>query len=199
MADEEIQWATSEGGPLIAIEAGNLRHWQGIDAPTDGRIVEATFRWNDPNDPASDYDRACDVSDHAALLVVGDGTGLVLGDSPDATTWWPRSDSSGGILVRWHYAEDEGDVEKYMLVVPDLPTEEAIVEWTVTDTTIYLFDSAFSGDNVLEGLSNDYLTFELKPGRYVVSTSIYRPNDLTHFVLHRIEYRVEAAVLGAGQ
>ena len=43
----------------------------------------------DPNDPATDYDRACDVNYYLGLIEIGAGKGLVLGGEPLSTAWWP--------------------------------------------------------------------------------------------------------------
>lgn len=180
-------WASSNGGPLIAVEAGNLRHWLGIEPPTDGRVIDTEFRWTgDPDASASDYDRACDITDYKALLKVEHGYGLVLPE-PAITAWWPVIEKQSGYLVRWGYAEDQNDVQKWMSVVPELPTVEEALEWMITDPRIYLFDSAYSGQDVLDGMSDDFLVFELLPGRYTVSTALYQPDNSTLFVLHRIE------------
>ena len=185
--NEPISWAATGGGPLIAIEERHLRHWLGIDPPTDGRVIDTAFRWDDdPDAPATDYDRACDVEDYAALLTVGQGYGLLL-SYECMTAWWPGRDTCGGILARWQYANSQAEVRQYMSMVPELPLAEPAMEWIVTDRKIYLFDSAYSGEDVLGGLVDDAITFELCPGKYVVSTCIYQPDTSTSLLLHRID------------
>jgi hypothetical protein len=90
--------------PLLLVAKDELRAWEGTDVPSQGRMVEARFRWN-PDGPATDYDRACDVDDYLGVIAVGNSNGIVLGDEPLMTTWLPLKDS--GLLVRWVYADNE--------------------------------------------------------------------------------------------
>ena len=82
------KWIQSNGGPLLLLPAELLRQWGGT--------------------ATADYERACTVQDEIAVLDVGNGVGLVLGDEPHQTAWAPADD--GGLLVRWVYADDEADV-----------------------------------------------------------------------------------------
>src|SRR5690348_5768536 len=110
------QWVTCDGGPLLLVEKKHLFAWEGSDNPSPGRRVEAQFRWN-PNGPATDFDRACDVDDYVGLIDVGVGKGLVLGDETFMTTWLPLKD--GGILVRWVFGKNEESVLAAAKLVPD--------------------------------------------------------------------------------
>lgn len=57
----ELTWLESDGGPLLLVPSEHLLSWEGIDPPSDGRHIDTQFRWNGPDSPATDYDRACDV------------------------------------------------------------------------------------------------------------------------------------------
>ena len=118
-----LQWASSEGGPLILLSATSLREWEGIDIPADGRRVEAEFRWHgDKNAPASDYDRACDIADYIGLISVGLGQGLVLGDEPNSTCWLPHGPSAG-TLVRVVCEPEDADDEATAQIVSGAPED----------------------------------------------------------------------------
>src|SRR5438270_663817 len=84
-----LTWMDTELGPLLLVPGEHLSSWEGIDPPSAGRHVEAKFRSHDPNDPATDYDRACDIKDYLGLIEIGAGKGLVLGGEPLSTAWWP--------------------------------------------------------------------------------------------------------------
>ena len=70
-----LTWLGTDFGPLLLVPGEHLSSWEGIDPPSSGRWVEARFRWHDPNDPATDYDRACDVEDYLGLIEIGTGNG----------------------------------------------------------------------------------------------------------------------------
>src|SRR5687767_8117877 len=84
------RWIKSGGGPLSCVERELARHWLGVignsatnsaDRPpvTDGRA-------------ASDYKRACSVSDYLGKIPLGDGHALILGDMPLQTFIWASRD-----------------------------------------------------------------------------------------------------------
>jgi len=102
-----LTWIESNGGPLLVLPCSLLSAWRGTDDPSPGEKVEATFRWN-PAGVATDYDRACDVSDFAGVIPVGSGEALVLADEPLPTTWLPAGD--GGSLARWRFGPDQASV-----------------------------------------------------------------------------------------
>ena len=95
-----LTWVTCDGGPhlLIPEELGAL--WEGSDAPSGGRVVNARFRWSaDPGALATDYDAACDVNELVGVIPVGAGAALVLGDEVPMSTWVPSTLFAGGLIV----------------------------------------------------------------------------------------------------
>ena len=167
-----MNWLEHHAGPLLLLPEALLSEWSGIDVPPYREVV-ATFRWNEEEPRASDYDRACDIDDHAGVIAVGYGEGLVLGDAPEATAWIERS--FGGILARWEYAESE---ESMAGALANLPLElnwEPKGTFTVLGSPLQLFNSAEPGDkSVLPRLSVD-----LAPGDYEVAWTRYAPNEHT--------------------
>ena len=67
-------WVSGDGGPLILMEQKYLINWEGCDAPSNGRVVEANSCWG--LDVATDYDLACDIEDYLGLINVGKGKHL---------------------------------------------------------------------------------------------------------------------------
>jgi hypothetical protein len=68
----------TDGGPLLLVPVEAVEAWEGTSSPS--RPIEAKFRFGDPRAPATDYDRACDVSEQrVGVLDVGEWRGLVLG------------------------------------------------------------------------------------------------------------------------
>jgi hypothetical protein len=142
-----------------------LEAWEGTEEPEPYRGVEARSRWN-PEGPATDYDRACDVTDLMGTVPVGGGEGLVLGDEPLATTWWPAEDIQGGFLVRWEYAQGDTIVRRWMSALPVLLSWEPGVRYHFDEGPLILFDSAEPG---LESFGAR-LEITLAGGTYKVQT-----------------------------
>lgn len=168
-------WIDSSGGPLLLLPAGLLESWQGIDAP-EGRVIHTESQW-DPDGPATDYDRACDVEGYLGKIDVGGGHALVLGDEPMATTFLETDE--GGILVRWFQADSEEELLTAVRNLDSPPeTEEAdFLQWT--EGPLLLFDSACPGAEVEE----DRLVVDLPPGTYLVDAGRVELNETTAAVL----------------
>src|SRR6476469_9359446 len=109
MTSERLRlgWVETLGGPHLVLPKRYAADWEGCSAPTRGRTVEATFRC-DPSGPATDYDRACDVTGWLGAIRVGGGQALVLSGDRDAAAYyhWGREH----FLLRWIYAESETDL-----------------------------------------------------------------------------------------
>ncbi len=141
--DKAPVWVTPERGPVIMMPRPALMAWGGVETPRNGRVIEARSRWREPDAPATDYDRACDVPAPAGVIDVNGQHALVMGDAPLATTWIPRS--AGGVLVRG----TSGDSRD-----PSMPSRQTLdfIDWQPLDVTItsresswMLFDAAFPG------------------------------------------------------
>jgi hypothetical protein len=164
MSDDELRWIESGGGPLLVLPSSLLPDWGGTDSPGSGAA-------------ATDYDRACDVSEYIGAIAVGEGQGLVLGDMPMPAAWWAES---AGMLVRWMAATSEEAVLE-VLRDPSLdPAWEREATFACVDGSLVLFDSAYPGT----GLPPDVARISLTPGRYAVETAVLEGDD-TSLVLHR--------------
>ncbi len=185
----EMNWVLSYGGPLLLVPGEHLPSWGGVEPPADGRRIEAQFRFNGPDEPATDYDRACDVEGWLGLLNIGDGYGMVLGDEPLSTAWQPATaagdggDDTGGLLIRWVYANSEAEVIAALAHVPQTAWRDEGLVLSVGHEPLYLLDAACPGSE-LEGVS--YMTIQLPPGRYAIATAEYEPNSHTSLLLHRL-------------
>lgn len=185
-----LQWLESNGGPLLLVPGEHLASWGGIDPPRDGRSIEARFRAL-LGEPASDYDRACDVEGYLGLLDIGAGQGLVLAGDPCGAAWLSSSKPAGGdgrgltghMLVRWEYGESEASVIATLEHVPESIWRDDNLVLTVGREPLYLLDAAYNlGD--LQG--DDHLTIHLPEGMYSVVTAEYEPDAHTSLILHRL-------------
>jgi len=166
-------WVSSNGGPLLLLPVAHLSEWQGI------RSALATNAGG-AGDASSDYERACAVADYTAVIPVGRGYGLVLGDEPNDTTWVLLE--RGGILARWVYAEGAEQAETALAsITPDLAWDFA-GSFQVTDSPVELFDSAESGSQAL----GERLRIDLAAGTYEIARADYKPDAETWFQLVRL-------------
>ena len=177
----DVEWIESNGGPLLLLPESLLSAWSGVEVPSDGRVVEATFRSSPTASAASDYDRACDVTEWAAVLPVGAGWGLVLGDEPSPTSWHPTAER-GGVLARWVFAASDAATERALAAVPSDLTWEALGDFPVVATPLLLFDSAEPGLVPLGARAQ----VTLAPGTYGVAHARYSPDPETEFTLVRL-------------
>ena len=172
-SDDGLLWFQSNGGPLLLLDQSWLRAWSGY--PDPALPFDA---------PGTDYARACAVEDALGLLTVGSGAGLVLGDEPMATAWWPSVDRLGGVLIRWRWANN---VEAYGAALAQLASlrwSDASLALPVPTGCAVLFDSAYPGWEIEASL-----TLDLVPGAYGVETVEYVPDEETSLLLHRLTLR----------
>lgn len=188
----ELRWLESNGGPLLLVPGEQLPSWEGTEPPSDGRQIDAQFRWNGEDAPASDYDRACDINGWLGLLDVGAGHAIVLGGEPLGTAWQASAGASEsgvntcGILIRWVHANSESDVIEALEHVPETVWQDTGLLLSVGREPLCLLDAAYPGSE-LEG--DDHLTIQLPPGKYSIATAEYEPDSHTHLLLHRLTRR----------
>jgi hypothetical protein len=174
-----LPWVNTTGGPHLVIPERYASAWEGCFPPSDGRTVEASFRCN-PEGPATDYDRACDVRGWLGVIPVGRGQALVLsGDRTPVTYYrWGR----GHFLLRWHYAESETALlDHFHDVQARLPVEE-VAAFRHPGGSVYLMDSADRPGRWLVPPTG----FELPRGRYCVLTS-HSEAEETYIIIQRLQ------------
>lgn len=163
---KSLTWIESTGGPLLLLEKSLLPYWHG----SFGKSSTLT-----------DYDRACKIADYVETIEVGSRFGVVLGEEPLSTTWWPSGDLLSSFLVRWVFAEDEAPVREALRSLPiDIHWQPTNVRLEILDGELILFDSSCLGTAI-----DMYLTIEILPGRYNLETLHYNPNDELSLILHR--------------
>jgi hypothetical protein len=183
--DREILYVSTEpigttGGPLIIMPSILLNDWFGcFDAPTPR---EATFRFSDPDAPATDYDRACDISDYLGMIPVGEGKALVLGDYPVAS-YVVIVGQVNTVIVR-PILGDEHAINLALAYAFDGDASERIESYTPVATEHVLFDSASQGDEVLLEGPSEFLRFELRAPSYSIETHVYHPTKEIYVVTH---------------
>jgi hypothetical protein len=177
------KWVTCDGGPLLLVAKEHLCAWEGVANPSANRKVETRFRWN-PEGPATDYDRACDVDDYLGLIDVGYGKGLVLGQEPFMTTWLPQND--GGVLVRWVFAEDEEKVLTTASSIPNESYQDSGLSFVVGDSSLVLLAACESSKDQIY----PRLEFEVTRGQYRILTTHYDADENTSLLCHRLKLQI---------
>jgi hypothetical protein len=139
-------------------------HWEGVSEPSHGRVVRARHRF-DPTGPATDYDRACDVTGWLGVISVGRGRGVVLADMPMSAAYY--SWQGRHFILRWHYAPSEAALLAFFRSAAGGLASEAEVEFRHPGGRLVLCDSSDTPPNWL----GEHAEFELPAGPYRVTTA----------------------------
>jgi hypothetical protein len=131
----------------------------------------------------TDYDRACEISNYVGVIAVGGGHALVLGDEPLQSTWIASQERTGGIIVRWQYAENEASAITHATSISVDAFESTGLQLMVADAELYLFDSAIAGESVN---ADNSLVIELERQTYSIDTALYHPDKKTGLIIHRL-------------
>jgi hypothetical protein len=173
-----LTWVSTTGGPHLVVPERYASAWEAYFSPTGGRKVEAAFRAN-PEGPATDYDRACDVSGWLGVIPVGRAQALVLrGADTDAAYYrWGRRH----FLLQWYCAPSETALLDHVHDVwSGLPVEEEVV-LRHPGGKLFLMDAA----DLPGRWEVEHAEFELPRGRYRVLTSHSRSEEID-FIVHQL-------------
>ncbi len=166
-----MKWIASYGGPLLLAPERALKHWSGI--------------LRDKSLP-TDYTRACQIADYLGVIRVDRYDIVVLGDEPLQSTLLRSGSDDTILVVRWVYANDDASVAAYISQIPDKGFGSPAVIFHVEDHTLYLFDSAIPGIDVL---NEKHLSIEIRPNEYLVETAHFIPDEATSLIVHRMKPR----------
>jgi hypothetical protein len=170
-----LLWINSAGGPLLLLEENSINDWAGVFNPLTGEA--------EPERDDTDYARAGQVEGYLGQIPVRATTALVLWGEPAATTWIPASEG-GGMFVRWMAAESERELLDWLPRIPDTAFRSD-GQFTVHEGRLILFDSALAGRKV-KARPTEYLSIDLNPGTYQISTASYERDDPAWVVVHRL-------------
>ena len=187
-----LQWITTEGGPLILISHKRFNQWSGImnrKAYLDEKEQDAEDFLN-PDE--TDYGKACLVEDYVGIVAMEDDIALVLGDEPLPTTVYSLAD--GCVIIVRHYYSDKQTFEDIInaINIDLIKTWAFSLTFVVTDTIQYLFDAACTA-SMLTAPSENCLALHLKEGNYTIWTAVYKPDDTTMLLIHKLEPDLQAA------
>jgi hypothetical protein len=120
MRTTRIHEFANDGGPLLVAPRFPAPTWEGGEPPSAGRVVHAEFRFLGTG-PATDYDRACDVQEPAAVLHAPPGWVLILQDAAGGAAWLPPLFPGELLLMQFEAAPDEELAEAMLAVLAGQP------------------------------------------------------------------------------
>ena len=134
------------------------------------------------------YGLACSIKGSIGLVGFSSPLipAIVVGDEPSPITVVCNDTRDGVIIVKLLYANSEEEVQPYL----DFDKLNCLTNWDgdfyfENDFSTYLLmDSSASG---FEYNLDTFISFDLTPGVYHVSSMTYQPNPHTLLCLHRIQ------------
>jgi hypothetical protein len=164
MAKRRLNWIGTTGGPHLVVPEKHAIHWEGVAVPSHGRVVQAKFRY-DPTEPATDYDRACDVEGYLGVVRIGRGRGLVLADVPLLTAY--HLCQGRHFLLQWDFAPSESALLKFFESKLNNLSVLEEASFRHPGGRLVLCDASDTPRDWL----GDYAMFELTAGQYLVTAS----------------------------
>lgn len=168
--------AESAGVPMLLCPAEFVSYWEGINEPSNGRVVEAGFLLNTPDGPHVDYDRACDLADeYVNTIQIGPGQALLFGDEIPALYWIATEQFVGGYVLTWLYLPKEKP--DYYALVRSLPADcfhETGCTATCSAEGFILFPSTQAP---IDGEYFEFIQVRLPAGTYAASLGFYETPD----------------------
>lgn len=167
----ELTWLDTDAGHLILMPVSVRRQWSGIEPSSAPEATTVRFRWNQPNDPPSDYDRACGVDDYVGILQVGSHQAIVLGQDPLPAA--SRVLPDGALVVARLYTTEIG--------LPGRLPSIGGLDWQsvghviLDGSRLVLFDSTEVG---WEEPLFPSVEIEMAAGRYEVEHTRYGDDDM---------------------
>jgi hypothetical protein len=110
----------NDGGPLLVAPRFPAPTWEGGEPPSGGRVVHAEFRFLGTG-PATDYDRACDVEEPAAVLCAPPSWVLVLREAAGGAAWLPPLFPGELLLMQFEAAPDEDSAQAVLTLLAGQP------------------------------------------------------------------------------
>jgi Immunity protein 21 len=154
-----MNWIQTTGGPLVLLPQIGQEAWGGAEGV------------------ASDYDKACRVSDYLGVVDFRGQLALVLGDEPHQATILACIGEQ--LIVRWVYAQNANAiVERVCAGRWGLPVE--VLAWSAQESDFVLRDSALPG-RVL----GTQLEVSLPTGNYCIETYAIKEAEVSA-IIHRL-------------
>jgi hypothetical protein len=166
---DRYQYQCSGGGPHIVIPQSQVEFWKGHEFG------------DDPLDPATDYGRACAISQDFDLIPVGSGRALVVANPP-FVAWSPRSSTDSinlFVLQEW----TDTDLDSLL----DTATKDSLLKstgktWRIDDDLLRLHYAADDPEQPLYGR----IDIPCRPDEYEILSAPYE-SDLGEVIVLRFQ------------
>jgi hypothetical protein len=169
--------AESSGVPILLCPAEAAEYWEGINEPSNGRVIKAHFDLNGPNGVHVDYDRACDAAeDYVNTIQIGPSQALVFGEEIPSMYWIPSSGFVGGYFITWVYLP-EGEPPNFRELIEALPDnsfQETGHSAACTSQGFLLFPSTQAP---MDGEYFEFVEIKLPAGEYAATIGFYETPD----------------------
>lgn len=182
-----LRWLETTGGPFIALPYPHRRAWEGADPPSAGRVVRARFRV-EPDEPATDYDSACDAvraPRFAGLVRRAGFTALALDRRPLAVV----DDPSGVVLLHWEHGASRAAVAAHVRAArfATLRWRSTRIALAIARGPLLVFDAARRGASGTRELPKAHVhAIALARGTYALDEADFAPDAATLLSLHRL-------------
>src|SRR5215472_14919658 len=131
----------------------------------------------------TDYEHAGRLANrYLSVLRLERGAALILGDRPLITGVW-RNALNQVVIWRVSYAEPDEDVVDLLASLTERAFAAPIesLEFSFGSGDVIIFDTSLPGKESDE----ESVAFNIRPGRYLVTTHEVRPSPSSEFLLHR--------------
>lgn len=160
MKMEKYLYQCWEGGPHIILPFVLRSCWKGYEGQEN------------PLDTSHDYGRACAIEESFAFIQVGDGQGLVLGQSPPMVAVLPKSSSKATvidlfILRSWSSMDLDFLLDETLKKAELKNTGKS---WDIQDNQLGMY---YAGDNPLEPIAGE-IRIPCQNGAYELWTFNYK-------------------------
>jgi hypothetical protein len=168
----------NDGGPLLVLPVELMPYWEGGDEPADGHTIQTPIDDELGQFAGTDYARACAAGGMLAVILIGDGTGIVIGAGDEANgVQWLRLSSQPGILLTipmWGEESADALLIEELQRSPDDDWNLVFPSFLTASGGLVLMHAANSGQNVHMVTEEPYATVldgipcQIEPGTYAV-------------------------------
>lgn len=139
--NNRMEWISCDGGPHILMEKRCMQCWEGSEIPSNGRKVNAKFKWNPDSTTATDYDLVCDINDYIGIIETQNGSAIVINDDVPMSAFVFDKKNTGHIVVLYTWEN-----EKYSEEIPDIINNMSLndfddsgIRYQTTEQILYHF------------------------------------------------------------
>jgi hypothetical protein len=182
MNERGLNWFAWDGHTDLVLPHSLRGAWEGGQPPSSGRVVTAGFKC-DPDEPATDYDRACSLEAPIGPIPVGTGEALVITNAP-LLAWVPDG-KAGAFVVAVAWGNVTDDVVLKLAERSRSAVEDRGVIFKTSDTLLHVLAAA---DTFGNPYGSGHFSIAVEPGQYRIRTHEYDEGGEGHFLVHQLDW-----------